>query len=50
MVQTQFFQGGDPEKTRFAEPENFLGFETNPDFSNHKSGCRFKRLTKSLLS
>ena len=41
-INPPFFQGGDPEI--------FLGFETDPDFSNQKSGCRFKRPTKSLLS
>ena len=38
-----FFQGGDPEKkSRFAKPEFFLGFETDLDFSNQRSGCRLK--------
>ena len=35
MVQTQFFFKVETQKkSGFAEPENFLGFETNPDFSN----------------
>ena len=37
-----FFQSGDPKKSGFAEHEIYLGFETNPDFSNQKSGCRLK--------
>ena len=37
------------EKSDFAEPEIFLGFETNLDFSNQKSGCRLKgRLTTTV--
>ena len=28
--------------SRFEDTEIFLGFETNPDFSNQKSGCRWK--------
>ena len=43
MVQIQLFQGGNPEKkSRFTDPEILLGFETDPDFSNQKLGCRLK--------
>ena len=41
-INPAFFQGEGPKKSRFAKPDFFLGFETNPDFSNHKSGCRLK--------
>ena len=30
------------KKSGFAEPEIFLGFETDPDFTNQKSECRLK--------
>ena len=30
------------KKSGFAEPEIFLGFETDPNFWNLKSGCRLK--------
>jgi hypothetical protein len=30
------------KKSGFAETDIFLGFETNLDFSNQKSGCRLK--------
>ena len=36
---SRFFLGGDPG---FAEPKMFLGFETDPNYSNQKSGFRLK--------
>ena len=39
-VNPAYFQGGDAKESGFAEPEIFLGFETNLDFSNQKSMCR----------
>jgi hypothetical protein len=42
-VNPAFFSGWRPrKKSGFAEDEIFLEFETDPDFSNQKSGCRLK--------
>ena len=37
-----FFRLETQKKSGFAEPEIFLGFETDPDFTNQKSECRLK--------
>ena len=42
MLQYENYEKEYLKKSGFAEPEIFLGFETDPDFTNQKSECRLK--------